>query len=362
MTCKAKRRLCWLVVLALSLLWCFRMILYSGYARYDKGMIIIAHESKQEPYALTQREGPSTILPSGPEVHLVKQASSATDQPEHKQVSPVDGSWKAEQDRRKAAVMRGCAGWREAVSDYTPSSWQEMTSLLVDDKHKAIYCYVPKAACTNWKRLWMILTGLTEVEDPMEIHSGIPHQVHNKMRLVTQKLTRSQIQKKLETYTKMIVVRHPFERLLSAYLDKFVVSGNSYYMKNFARPIMKKFRGDDSQVPETGDGLTFGGFVRYVISLKKYSYFDEHWKPISELCYPCAIRYDVIVKYETLIEDSERFLRLIGAPADLHFPPANPRNTSRVLKKYFADIPRKQQEDLFWVYKKDFKIFEYDAI
>lgn len=46
-----------------------------------------------------------------------------------------------------------------------------------------------QAACTNWKRLWMILTGLTEVEDPMEIHSGIPHQVHNKMRLVTQKLT-----------------------------------------------------------------------------------------------------------------------------------------------------------------------------
>lgn len=35
----------------------------------------------------------------------------------------------------------------------------------------------------------MILTGLVEVKDPKEIHSSIPHLVHNKMRLVRQKLT-----------------------------------------------------------------------------------------------------------------------------------------------------------------------------
>lgn len=35
----------------------------------------------------------------------------------------------------------------------------------------------------------MILTGLVEVNDPKEIHSSIPHLVHNKMRLVRQKLT-----------------------------------------------------------------------------------------------------------------------------------------------------------------------------
>lgn len=172
----------------------------------------------------------------------------------------------------------------------------------------------------------------------------------------------SQIQKKLETYTKMIVVRHPFERLLSAYLDKFVDPGRSYYKKAFAYPIMKKYRGNDSQVPESGDGFTFREFSKYVTDLKQYSYFDEHWKPATELCYPCAIRYDVIAKYDTLAEDSERFLRLIGAPPDLHFPPANPRNTSSLLEKYFADVPKKQQEELFRIYQRDFKIFEYDVI
>ncbi|XP_069982069.1 carbohydrate sulfotransferase 11 isoform X2 [Penaeus vannamei] len=333
-------------------------------------MTATARDSEQEQAAPMRREGPFTTLPSvrpnqtdfGPGVHLMRRASSGDDQPEHKQVSVAEDPWKAEQDRRKAAVARGCAGWREAVSDYTPSSWGDMTSFLVDDKHKAIYCYVPKTACTNWKRLWMILTGLVEVKDPKEIHSSIPHLVHNKMRLVRQKLTKSQVQKKLETYTKMIVVRHPFERLLSAYLDKFVDPGSSFYKKSFALPIMQKYRGKDSHVSETGDGLTFGEFVKYVTSLKQYRHFDEHWKPAAELCYPCAVRYDVIVKYDTLAEDAERFLRLIGAPADLHFPTTNPRNTSSQLKRYFADIPRKQQEELFRIYQRDFKIFEYEAI
>lgn len=55
-----------------------------------------------------------------------------------------DDPWEAEQMRRKEAVTRGCTGWKDALADYTPSTWEDMTSLLVDDKHKAIYCYVPK--------------------------------------------------------------------------------------------------------------------------------------------------------------------------------------------------------------------------
>ena len=39
--------------------------------------------------------------------------------------------------------------------------------------------------------------------------------------------------------------------------------------------------------------------------------FDEHWQPINSLCHPCAIRYHYTVRFENLLYDSERVLRIV---------------------------------------------------
>nr|XP_045584797.1 carbohydrate sulfotransferase 11-like [Procambarus clarkii] len=215
-------------------------------------------------------------------------------------------------------------------------------------------------ACTNWKRLWMVLTGLKKENDHvMKMPKTLVHRHHEMMMLIKQPHSTRVLVKKLNTYTKLLVVRDPYQRLLSAYRDKFEDKGEEFYIKNYA-PVIRTFRQNvsDSRSPKPDTGVTFSEFVSYILSLPKTS-FDEHWRPYQQLCFPCDIHYDVIGKYETLVKDSEHFLRLIGAPETLHFPAYAPSRTSELLQAYMASLSHHQRQGLRKVYEMDFEMFQY---
>lgn len=52
----------------------------------------------------------------------------------------------------------------------------QMEHLLVDHKHQVMYCYVPKVGCTNWKRIFLMLRGDFEVDNPLDIKAPIVHE------------------------------------------------------------------------------------------------------------------------------------------------------------------------------------------
>lgn len=64
---------------------------------------------------------------------------------------------------------------------------------------------------------------------------------------------------------------------------------------------------------EKGDDVTFGEFVDFITTVENINGTqNEHWRPITELCHPCIVNYDLISKYETLVEDATEVLERMG--------------------------------------------------
>ncbi|CAH0394765.1 unnamed protein product [Bemisia tabaci] len=248
-------------------------------------------------------------------------------------------------------------------SHYAHTNMREDTQLLehilVDRKHKLLYCYVPKVACTNWKRVLMVLSGLSNSSDASAIPADVAHKPGTITRLSD--LDPEEAQLLLDTYTKFIFVRHPFERLLSAYRNKLEQHwlSSKYFQSRFGRHIVKHYRPNPTNHSLLwGDDVTFQEFVTFLIARENMT-ANEHWLPIEDLCRPCYINYDFIGKYETLYEDAEYLLKHIGEPL-LKFPRGPGSNTSSQLNKYYTTLTSDMIKQLYDIFQMDFKMFAYN--
>ena len=108
---------------------------------------------------------------------------------------------------------------------------------------------------------------------------------------------------------KFLVVRHPFERVMSAYMDKLedyqrdLKFRGGYYYAMYGADIVAKFRHKyQEKFPKNPLFMkkepSFVEFAEFLIETPVTKY-DEHWKPHFILCPPCHFKFDVIVKMET---------------------------------------------------------------
>ncbi|XP_054842008.1 carbohydrate sulfotransferase 9 [Eublepharis macularius] len=276
-----------------------------------------------------------------------------------------DDRWKATdeiQEKRRAFLYNFC---KKYIRESKPliHLMRMVSRIYVEDKHKLLYCEVPKAGCSNWKRVLIVLNGLAKTAYNIT-HDAVHYGKHLK-KLDSYDL--KGIHMRLKTYTKVIFVRDPMERLVSAFRDKFE-HPNSYYHPVFGKAIIKKYRlNADGKALTTGSGVQFKEFIQYLLDSHRPIGMDIHWEQISKLCHPCIINYDFIGKFETLEEDANYFLRLIGAPEGLTFPnfkdrhSTDERTNSEVVRQYLAEISATERQLIYDFYSLDYLMFNYSA-
>lgn len=119
-----------------------------------------------------------------------------------------------EQISRQEQLLKVCDTIKNSQITYS-----QLDHILIDHHHKLLYCYVPKIACTNWKRVLMVLTGRSNASNLVDISATLAHDVNSTLSLP--ELSENDAQHCLNSYINFLMVRHPFERLLSAYRNKF---------------------------------------------------------------------------------------------------------------------------------------------
>lgn len=226
--------------------------------------------------------------------------------------------------------------------------------ILVNDQYHFLYCYVPKVACSNWKRVLKVLSGALESVD---VNSKMNH--HSDLVFLSS-LKPEEIRYRLKHYFKFMFVREPMERLLSAYRNKF--GEIQSYQKKYGVEIVKRYRKSRAKdAPIKGDDVTFGEFVRYLLD-EDVERMNEHWMPMYNLCQPCAVNYDFIGSYERLESDSAYVLQHVGVPPHIQFPERQTWYkpvTTETLHYYLCSLPQKLLKELLPKYILDFSLFTY---
>ncbi|CAF1101521.1 unnamed protein product [Rotaria sordida] len=180
-------------------------------------------------------------------------------------------------------------------------------------------------------------------------------------------------------FTRAIFVRHSFERLASAYIDKIAsLKNESFSLYESVRRVIcrkyslfyltiaeRRFYRIHKRIPNTVKEscqqivTKFEHFIRYVMSNSLHD--DVHWLPYSKLCHVCAFKYNFIEKCETMKEDIQRFKSYLGLKS-INLNDEKYFSTGKT-KEYYKSLYSNLHNELIcylkYFYEDDFKLFDY---
>eukprot|EP00557_Chaetoceros_sp_GSL56_P003342 CAMPEP_0176500348 /NCGR_PEP_ID=MMETSP0200_2-20121128/13480_1 /TAXON_ID=947934 /ORGANISM="Chaetoceros sp., Strain GSL56" /LENGTH=319 /DNA_ID=CAMNT_0017898963 /DNA_START=72 /DNA_END=1031 /DNA_ORIENTATION=- len=174
---------------------------------------------------------------------------------------------------------------------------------LVVKEYKLLFFTIPKVACTEWKLLFRRILGLPEwpkdvpllyLHDPTK--NQLPYLSNFTMKEAQEMLTSKE-------WTRAVFVREPKERVLSAFLNKFVEEPDFYVNKccKFKSKIEKNYC---IQKREEGD---FIYFLNRTLDCR-----NPHWTPQSEAVDKKWWKQMTFVGYmDQVAGDAERLLKSI---------------------------------------------------
>jgi hypothetical protein len=223
------------------------------------------------------------------------------------------------------------------------------------EERQLVFAYVPKVACTNWKCVLRKASGNTDWLDTELAHdrkrSGLRYldaNVGSDLDILTS-----------QDVKKYAMVRNPYTRILSAYLNKFqgrkgqALLDEGSYFDNLFLELDGWRKGQQLQE------LTFGVFLRWLRDSRSTHVNNEHFAPQAELLRIDEVSYDFIGRFEAIVSDSAAVLRSMGLEVDfpsqeqVRFPPTR---AETMVNEHFGTRDWGLVEE---IYSQDLNVFDY---
>ncbi|XP_076054669.1 carbohydrate sulfotransferase 11-like [Oratosquilla oratoria] len=265
-----------------------------------------------------------------------------------------------EYEQRARLVRRVCEEGGEVLR-YGSYSKMRLNRLRWLNARELIMCFNAKVGTSTWMNLLM------DVAAPPDImKNSSNHHRTAELHLVPPYPRKSQQAFDLmDKYSKIMIVRDPFARIVSAYRNK-IAGSESLYVR-VRRKILNLFRDPSSN--NTDSTPTFEEFVKFLIltttasdNIQTKKMVDRHWFPYYANCGVCDLNYTIIGKIETASEDiryiSTRFNLVSRKP---EMKNRSPTSSDEEAISYFKDLPLNLKNDLYERYRVDFRLFGYNV-
>jgi len=264
--------------------------------------------------------------------------------------------------KRRVRVKKFCnqeKGWKE--------TWLNDPNIHpLMFQHNAQYslmgCLQPKVASTTWHQHFYCL----ESERRREELSLLPRE--EQADLLSAPLD-PDVETLVSTSVSFSMVRHPFERLVSAYQDKIADNPEGH---------LRLWKGVYKMIESQYGDKTFPSFVKWLVGWKGVHKdlcpdpdedtpvacdMNPHWSQLQDRCFYCALTYKVIAKFETFQDD----LRYIGYLANVTFNEGVRENhtgktTSLRALNFFRQLTQGEVSALYNLYREDFLMFGYSSL
>ena len=247
---------------------------------------------------------------------------------------PLDDTWQDEIQRRKAHVRTSCA--KQDVSAQSGA----VGYFWVSEKYKILYCSVEKAGCSTTKLVLKRINDgklLRRVKRKAVFHSDF-----------------------FANYTKIMFVREPVERLISAF--RYTIVRKAPCDAWIKEDIVRRYRSDRSLTSTQAD-VTFEEFIRYFVDGQRIVRYPV---TLEDMCKPCQVNYDYIGKFETIEVDLAnilmKFSNLTFDDAINFVPHANPspgKSSAELADVYMQNLSAHLREQLYMTLKHDYTLFDY---
>ena len=168
---------------------------------------------------------------------------------------------------------------------------------LVNLSHKILYCPIEKNSCTLFKRILILNSEFSEqfIASTLDPHTFLKQTGLMKPENATPFQDAN--------YLRFIIVREPLERIVSAYMNKFVRSKRY----KIALKITQDYRRQFDQPYDENRLLNFSEFVQH-ISEQTNQEMDVHWRPQIDF-----VRHEIeLFQYKVTMERIAEFISILS--------------------------------------------------